>query len=431
MKAVSKIVVVAIASAFVTTGCRDLVVKVNKAPRDVGQSNVSGSGDQASAEKNLNSAEHFLNDIDGLRGLAIDKIIVELAKGDYRKRFRDGFRFYRKAVIGKASKPVADKLMFDTGDKDCIDSQSTLNIEDSDKYLGIVLQAGVLATLSKAGAISLNSDKSKEMAAVAELILKDLGIEAKGQSTAEDVGGKKVTKGDFSLKLISDESDDATTKAGDEAEVMKLKFERSADEHSNGSFKADLSIGHLLDNGGTEKILLNINVSRDKDMRGLLVQQADVKLSIEGKSVLYAHSVSFSQKNDGGKIFIIVDTMNKGKETEKSLTQELNLDRKELCKVGKSHDDSGDGKGDGKGDDGKGKGGEPNPVPTATPTPVKPAPTPTPGKPAPTPTPAVTPTPSPTATPPICKPGVVVPGSNCGNPAQSNGQAPTQSPKKN
>lgn len=419
MKIIFKSLVVVLGVASVS-GCRDLVVKVTKAPKNVEGSQVSSApAEKDSAEKNLKDAEHFLRNVDDLRGLAVDKVIEELAKGDYRKRFRDGFRFYRKSVISKVGNPVSDKMAYEIGgDRDCISANSSLDIEDADQYLGIVMQAGVLATLSKGGAVKLNGTKSKELEAVGELILKDLGIEAKGESTVEDIGGKKVTKANFLLRLVSDSGDDEATKAADTAETLRLKFERSADDDNMGSFVADLSIGHLLDTGAVEMIALKINVSREKNAQGLLVHLADVNLGIEGKPALYAHSVSFVQLKAGSQVFLITDTMKKGMPGEKTLKHELNLARKELCKEGKSHNG------------GDGKGGEPNPVPTATP---KPLPTAAP-TPAPTPAPTAAPTAVPTSAPtPECgKPGIVVPGSKCGgsNPGQTPGQSPNQSPIK-
>jgi hypothetical protein len=400
--------------ATVLAGCRDLVDKVSKQPIDVGVSNTqSTDSEKDSAAKSLKDAEHFLKNVDDLRGVAIDQIIAELSKGDYRKRFREGFRFYRAAVIAKAANPkITDKNLFQMpDDKDCISASADLNIEDADKYLGIVMQAGVLATLSKGGQISLNGEKSKELEAVGELILKDLGIEAKGDSNVEDKDGMKVTTASFHLKLISDKDDDEATKAADDAEVLNLSFVRSADADSLGTFAGDMSIGHLLDSGAVETIALKINVSRAKNAAGLLAHKADVTLGIQGKDPIYSHSVSFEQMSEGSKIFLITDIKNKGMSGENSLKYELNLGAKELCKEGKSHyENNGDGATKGGGDNTGKPGSEPNPVNT-------PAPTPTPAvDPAP---PVATPTATATPTSTCGKPGVVVPG-------KCDGQTPTQ-----
>jgi hypothetical protein len=329
--------VLALAFLTATSSCANLTVKVSKKPRNV--SSVNAATEKDSAIKAFENAEDFLKSVDGLKGSAVETIIAELAQSNYRKRFRDGFRYYRKNLIEKASQPITDKNSFYSSSKKCQDSNLSLNIEDADQYLGMIMQVGLLATLSKGSHATMNSTKQKELAAISELILKDLGISAKGESTVSDVDGKKLTEGSFELKLVSDSSDSDEVKAADAVEVLNLDLRRLAGKNNEGTFDATLTLGHFISANYIKTIKLDVQVERNKE-DGLWFHQAKAKLGIVDGETLYSHVIRFDEVEDEEYEIKITDTLNAGLSNEETFVTIYDLEAGKQCKSDASDDDS-------------------------------------------------------------------------------------------
>ena len=318
--------------------CGNLTVKVQKKPHDVSTS-ASQSADtdksENSAVKALENAEDFAKALDGLKGIAIEKIIAELATSDYRKRFRDGFRYYRARLTAKVLSPVADSNSFYDSDEQCRNTKLSLNIDDADEYLGMIMQAGVLATLSKQGSISLNSKKSKEIQAIAELVLRDLGISAKGTTDVIEEGSSKITTGEFELRLLSDVSDSVEDKAKDAAEILKLKLVRKSGNYNAGSLVADLSIGKYVSATVTDTIALHVETKRKKNSDGLWSHSGKVRLGLLGQNPLFSHALKVEEVAGATKSFKINDTLNADQANEHTVVTTYDLDSGDQCKVSK------------------------------------------------------------------------------------------------
>ena len=155
------------------SGCGDLVVKVQKKPKDVNLSTMSETGNGSA---NLNGAENFLKPLDDLKVVAADLLIKQMAKKDYRGEFRSAVRNYRTFLIEKSAQPITGGEEFYTSSEDCRKTGLSLNMDKANDFLGMILKTSVLAKISEVSANNLNPGLSKEIAAVSQLIMLELGV---------------------------------------------------------------------------------------------------------------------------------------------------------------------------------------------------------------------------------------------------------------
>ena len=311
------------------TNCGDIVVKVKKKPREVDSSAVAAEESEDSL--GLYNSPSFLNGLDGLKSIAVEKLIEELSGPKYREKFRSGVRHYRELLINQAANPGSYSNSLFDGDKDCRDLELSLNIEDSDEYLGMILQVAFLASLSEAGAQALNSGLAKEIAAITQLVLNDLGVKVDGESSVEEADGETTTKGTFTFSLSPDSDEDPELQARDEAEILTMTFERvlTDSEKHLGTFHADVTIGHLLADGSTETLAATVDLDREI-VEDLWVHEASIELGIAGSPASYSHNATFEQID--GNVVKVTDVITEG-ETETIYVSNVDLEEKTQCKV--------------------------------------------------------------------------------------------------
>ena len=83
-----------LATTMVFAGCGNLVVKVQKKPKDVNLASLENF-----SSLNLTNSEDFLKQLDALKVIGIDLIIKEIADRNYRADVRSAIRNYRKYLI--------------------------------------------------------------------------------------------------------------------------------------------------------------------------------------------------------------------------------------------------------------------------------------------------------------------------------------------
>lgn len=396
-------------------GCGDLVVKVQKKPKDVELKSM----DDGDAAANLNGAEDFLKHLDDLKVVAADMLIKQMAKKDYRGEFRAAVRKYRAFLIERASQPIGGDAFYASADE-CRKTGLSLNVDQANDFLGMILKTAVLAKIGEVSAQKLNPGLSKELAAVSQLIMFELGVKIDGEAAAEEIEGKTVTKGKVTVslnaiegELIDGQAISEEMKARDVAEVLTLEFTRSLGEDYVGTFDAQISLG-FADGDKTSTATGKLAIERKKiDSR--FVHTAIISLGKGGeKASTYARAMTFEQV-DGKKHQVkITDVLNYGSDTEQSFATIIDVQKGTQCKL--TLDDNGakpvqpvkpeEPKKDGEepytpGDDDEDKKPAPTPSPTTEPAPVTPAKPIDPSKP-------------------------VVPGTPGQNPGQSPGQSPGQ-----
>jgi hypothetical protein len=164
------LITVALASNVVA--CGDIVLKVDKK----GNSANTASAGQVS----LVASEDFLKHLDNLKVIASDMLIKELASKDYVGSFRKSFRKYRQFIIERGENYQLRGDGFYTGSSECRDLGLSVNMNEMDETLGMLLKTAVLAKVSEVSAAKLNPSISKELSAISQLILRELGLEVAG-----------------------------------------------------------------------------------------------------------------------------------------------------------------------------------------------------------------------------------------------------------
>jgi hypothetical protein len=378
-------IIATLMTAILASSC-SVNVKVKK---DAKNSQLQGVTNSAS----LAPSKDFLKQLDGLRTTAADIILKELASDDYVAAFRKAVRSYRKFIIEKSAEPVVitDKFYADTS-KECRDSGLSLNLDDNNEMLGMILKTVALAKLSEIDVGKINAGLAKELQAVTQFITMELGVDIQGESSATESNGMKITKGNVAIKLkpIDGEQIDDVTKKADEVEVLRLNFERALGDGDTGTFVATMELSHDKD-GVTNEATGSLTVSRAKE-DDHHVHDVVMTMGTKGENPSYAREIIVRDVKNEPMKFHFLDIMNVGSDKETRHPSVIDLKAGTQCKG--SDTSSGESPAeDTKTEPTKDKLATPVAVPSTTPGPVvatNPQPTKTPIK-----TPVQTPVQSP------------------------------------
>jgi hypothetical protein len=337
-----------------------------------------------------------------------------MSRRDYRSEIRSQIRSYRTYLIEHASQSIdLNDSFYSNKDLECRETGLSFNMDKNNGILGIILKTAALAKLSEVSAGKLNPGLSKELAAISQLIVKELGLKIDGDVEVTDEDGVTTTKGKFSLQLteIADEQIDEATKKRDEDEVMAMEFTRNLGDNYVGDFNATMAVSHRTADDKIEMLQGDMHVER-KEVEAKLVHNIDFKLGVKGMDPTYSRAMLFEQVEGTETQLKVTDTLNPGMSNAVTYVTILDVEAGTQCKVSM-------------------EGGDPVlPVPSAAPSPV---PTVTPTA---TSTPKLTPEPTPEPTPgvedgkgkPIDNDDDAKPTASGQKPGQTPGQKPGQNP---
>jgi len=333
-----------IAMSLISVSCSDLVIRVQKKSK---QSEVKGVSDQEKASS-VQEVEDFLSDMDNLRAVAFDLLMKQLKGKDFQSSVRTAVRELRANMIAEAKKkhnPAT--LSLDTSLIACKADKLDLNYAQSQKYVGVILKSAILAKLGDANVKALNSKLADESSAIAQLILKEIGVKIEGKSNVTRDGDVVTTDGDFKLSLVPFSDDSAELQEKDAKEFLTLKFVRVADGDYAGTFSADIGASELV---GSETVQyeMSLDVSNGK-VNGLTEYSSQMTVGIKEQAPNLLRKLTVTELSK--KKYQVVDFINaSGKEKQNSFVADLNLAGQ--CKVDDKKSD--DKKVDDKGNDDKG-----------------------------------------------------------------------------
>lgn len=332
--------VAAACTVLVLTGCGDIVVKVSKKPKNVDTSAASNFG-----ALNLDdpSRASMLSALDNLRVIAVDLLIKELAKRDYRSEVREQIRKYFDFVITKANGPISFDDAFYTDAAECRETGLSFDMFQQDNAFGLILKTAVLAKLSEVNAGKINPGLSKEIQAIGQIILKELGLEIKGDVDVMKEGEATTTKGSFSLRLlpIDGEKISDAQKAKDASQVLDVSFERMLGANYIGYFNSTMKIGFADAEGNSKKLQGILNIKREA-VDNLFVHTAGFELGHEGGLSSYSRELVFKQMASNKKQIQIMDTINPKDLAQKSSYMTLvDLEAGTQCKMALGEEPSG------------------------------------------------------------------------------------------
>ena len=333
--------------------------------KEAKNSNLSSANSSSSAD--LTVSQDFLKQLDGLRTTASDLIMKEMAQHDYVGSFRSSVRKYREFMIANAGKPVVITDSFYTdASKDCRSSGLSLNADDHNEMLGMILKTVVLAKLSETDVAKLNAGLAKEMQAVVQFITMELGVDIVGTSEVTEVGGIKTTKGNVKLKLkpIDGEQIDDATKHSDDVEILSLNFERSLRSDMIGTFAAMIDLAYEKD-GQPSEAAGSVTVSRVKEGENHL-HDVMMSMGVKGETPSYTREIIVKDNASDSMKYDFTDVLNAGTDKESRFDSVIDLKAGTQCKgksissdakksedkgsiadASKATDDSGKGKDDG------------------------------------------------------------------------------------
>ena len=344
----SRTVVKAVAvacSTLMLTSCGDIVVKVEKKPKNVDLSQIENF-----SALNLQNSEDFLKHVDNLKVVAVDLLIKELARRDYRSEVRSAIRNYRTFLIERSTKEVKVDDSFYYGADSCRKTGLSFNMDEANNFLGIILKTAVLAKMSEVNAAKINPGLSKEIAAIGQLILMELGLKIEGDVNVDDADGKTKTTGTFALSLneIAGEEIDEATKKRDAVEVLTMTFTRDLGADYVGSFNALIEIAHTAQDASVETLQAKMDIER-KAVEERFVHTLAFKLGVKDGAVNYARSMEFEQVKGKERQVKISDTLSPNTAEAKTFVTVLDIDAGTQCKVALDNTDDATG---GKGDEG-------------------------------------------------------------------------------
>lgn len=404
-------------SLTMLSGCGNLIVKVQKKPKDVDLKSVENL-----SALNLSSADDFLKQVDSLKAIGVDLLLKELAKRDYRAEVRAAIRKYRSFLIERAQGPVQIDDSFYFSGENCRKTGLSLNMEQANGFLGLILKTAVLAKLSEVNAGKLNPSlgaASKELAAISQVIMMELGLKIKGDVSVDDSGDVTKTTGTVSIQLTDyagEKIDDATKKA-DATQVLSMSFTRALGANYIGTFDATIEVTHEVSAGVVETLQAKLGVER-KTVSDNFVHGVKLALGVKDKAPKYVRGMTFEQLKENNKQIKIADTLKTATGTDVTYVSIIDIEKGTQCKTQGATGD--------KGSElpflplpGKGPAPTPQPPTTATdPTLTKPT------DPAPAPTPA----PAPVVVNDTDDEPVGKPSFPSGTPNQNPTQTPMQSP---
>jgi hypothetical protein len=322
----TKGIIAAIISASFFAGC---AIKVN-VKKDAKNSSLK-SGDQSS----LNAVEtkDFLKQLDGLRTTAADLVIKELSRSDYVGAFRSAVRKYRTFIIEKSGKAVisSDSFYADAS-KQCRSSGLSLNLDDNNEMLGMILKTVVLAKISETDVAKINSGLAKELQAVVQFITMELGVDIDGTSTASEENGIKTTRGSVKIKLkpIEGESISEETKRADEIQILNLNFERALAADMIGTFMATMDLAYEKD-GQPSEATGTLSVSRVKDTEQY-VHDVQMSMGVKGETPSFTRQIIVKDIPKDSMKYEFVDILNAGQASETRNPTLIDLKAGTQCK---------------------------------------------------------------------------------------------------
>lgn len=319
-------IIVTLMTAALAASCS---VNVN-VKKDAKNSKLQGT---TSGSTNLAGSQDFLKQLDGLRTTAADLILKELASQDYVGAFRKSVRQYRKFIIDKSSQPVVITDSFYTdASKECRSSGLSLNLDDNNEMLGMILKTVALAKLSEADVGKINAGLAKEMQAITQFITMELGVDIQGTSSASDVNGMKITKGNVAIKLkpLADEQIDEATKRSDEVEVLNLNFERGLASDNTGTFVATMDLAYEKA-GVLSEAAGSLTVSRAKE-DDHHIHDVVMSMGTKGETPAYTREIIVRDVKADPTKFLFLDIMNVGSENETRNASVIDLKAGTQCK---------------------------------------------------------------------------------------------------
>lgn len=289
------------------------------------------SGPQSSL--NATDTKDFLKQLDGLRSTAADLLIKELSSGDFVASFRNAVRKYRTFIIEKSSKSVvsSDSFYTDTA-KQCRSSGLSLNADDNNEMLGMILKTAVLAKISESDVAKINAGLAKELQAVTQFITMELGVDIQGTSEASEENGVKTTKGNVKIKLkpIDGESIDAQTKRDDEVQILSLSFERALAADMLGTFVATIDLAHEKA-GQPSEATGAITVSRVQD-GGQYTHDVQMSMGVKGETPSFTRQIIVKDNPQNSMQYEFVDILNAGSSNESRNPTVIDLKAGTQCK---------------------------------------------------------------------------------------------------
>ncbi len=301
--------------------------------KEAKNSNLSSAN---SSSADLTVSQDFLKQLDGLRTTASDLIMKEMAQHDYVGSFRSSVRKYREFMITKAGKPVVITDSFYTdASKDCRSSGLSLNADDHNEMLGMILKTVVLAKLSETDVAKLNAGLAKEMQAVVQFITMELGVDIVGTSEVTEVDGIKTTKGNVKLKLkpIDGEQIDDATKHRDDVEILSLNFERALGSDMIGTFAAMIDLAYEKD-GQPSEAAGSVTVSRVKEGKNH-IHDVMMSMGVKGETPSYTREIIVKDNASDSMKYDFTDVLNAGTDKESRFDSVIDLKAGTQCK-GKS-----------------------------------------------------------------------------------------------
>lgn len=324
----AKIVAVA-CSTFMLTGCGDVVIKVQKKPKNVDLSQIENF-----SALNLQNSEDFLKHMDNLKVVAVDLLIKELARRDYRSEVRSAIRNYRTFLIERSTKEVKVDDSFYFGADECRNTGLSFNMDEANNFLGIILKTAVLAKISEVNAAKINPALSKEVAAIGQLILMELGLKIEGDVNVEEGENSTKTVGNFALSLneIAGEEIDEATKTRDALEVLSMTFTRELGDDYVGTFNANIEIAHKATDATIETLQAKMDIER-KAVEEKFVHTLAFQLGVKDGAVNYARSMTFEQDADKKHQIKVSDTLSPNTAEAKTFVTMLDIQAGTQCKV--------------------------------------------------------------------------------------------------
>ena len=325
------------ATTMVFAGCGNLVVKVQKKPKDVNLASLENF-----SSLNLTSAEDFLKQLDSLKVIGIDLIIKEIASKNYRQEVRSAIRTYRKHLIEKGTSVGAEgpyggsENAFYYSKDECRKIGLSFNLDQAHGALGLILKTGVLAKISEVAAGKLNpgfQGASKQLAAVAQLVLMELGIKVSGDVDVKEENGQSVTSGSFTLQLteIKGENLDEKTKQEDATQILGIGFKRALGANTEEAFDAAIQVVNKNATGTLETLAADFKIRRVA-ANSLFVHEAQFNVGVKGKSSSYMRKMKFEQLPDDKKQLKITDTFQTAGAKAETYITTLNIEKGNQCK---------------------------------------------------------------------------------------------------
>ncbi len=320
---------VAILTTLNILACTPITVHTTKKGKD-----LNGSAPKAAADLKLNSATDLLNQLDGLKTVAADALIKELASKDYRAELRQSIRKYRAYLIEHGTSQVNDIHPFYISGDLCRYTPVNFNADEAYGLLGVILKTAVLAKVSEVNAAKINKELSADLAAIGQMILLEVGIKVDGDIDVIAVDDITQTTGKVTISLlpIADEAIDEATKKADALEVLSLTFNRSLGQHYVGTFEALLQVPHLNSSGAVENVQAKLAIDR-KNQDERFVHTLVLNVGKNNDSSTYARKMVFEQDPAKRTTLKVTDIFNANKPGEKSYITTIDTEALKQCKI--------------------------------------------------------------------------------------------------